>query len=65
MHSTTDYVEFMKEIFDFDLIRSFLSSHPDFKVLFDALSGVTGPYGIDIFEITSTNIHFISLQSTD
>jgi phosphoglucomutase len=40
----------MKEIFDFDLIRTFLSSHPDFKVLFDALSGVTGPYGIAIFE---------------
>jgi len=50
VHSTEDYVAFMKEIFDFDLIRSFLSSHPDFKVLFDALSGVTGPYGIDIFE---------------
>jgi phosphoglucomutase len=50
VHSTEDYVAFMKEIFDFDLIRTFLSSHPDFKVLFDALSGVTGPYGIDIFE---------------
>lgn len=50
VHSTDDYVAFMKEIFDFDLIRSFLSSHPDFKVLFDALSGVTGPYGIAIFE---------------
>jgi phosphoglucomutase len=50
IHSTEDYVAFMKEIFDFDLIRTFLSSHPDFKVLFDALSGVTGPYGIDIFE---------------
>lgn len=40
----------MKEIFDFDLIRKFLQEHQDFKVLFDALSGVTGPYGIEIFE---------------
>jgi phosphoglucomutase len=50
IHSTKDYVEFLKEIFDFDLIKSFLKEHPDFKVLFDALSGVTGPYGIEIFE---------------
>lgn len=40
----------MKSIFDFNLIKSFLSQHSDFKVLFDALSGVTGPYGVDIFE---------------
>jgi phosphoglucomutase len=50
IHSTKDYVEFMKEIFDFDLIKAFLAKHSDFKVLFDALSGVTGPYGIEIFE---------------
>ncbi|TID24814.1 gb [Venturia nashicola] len=50
IHSTTDYVDFMKEIFDFDLIKSFLKQHSDFKILFDALSGVTGPYGIAIFE---------------
>jgi phosphoglucomutase len=50
IHSTTDYVNFMKEIFDFNLIKSFLKQHSDFKILFDALSGVTGPYGIEIFE---------------
>jgi len=50
IHSTTDYVNFMKEIFDFNLIKSFLQKHSDFKILFDALSGVTGPYGIEIFE---------------
>ncbi|KAK7530261.1 phosphoglucomutase-like protein [Phyllosticta citribraziliensis] len=50
IHSTEDYVNFMKEIFDFDLIKSFLKEHPDFKILFDGLNGVTGPYGIDIFE---------------
>ncbi|KAK9249550.1 hypothetical protein V1506DRAFT_526304 [Lipomyces tetrasporus] len=47
--STTDYVAMLKEIFDFDLIKSFLVSKPDFKILFDALSGVTGPYGKAIF----------------
>lgn len=48
--STADYVEFMKEIFDFDLIREFFKTHKDFKVLFDALHGVTGPYGVAIFQ---------------
>ncbi|KAH6676961.1 phosphoglucomutase [Plectosphaerella plurivora] len=48
--STADYTQMLKDIFDFDLIRKFFSTHPDFKVLFDGLSGVTGPYGIDIFE---------------
>ncbi|KAI4214344.1 MAG: hypothetical protein LQ351_003097 [Letrouitia transgressa] len=47
--STADYVEMLKSIFDFPLIKSFLSSHPDFKVLFDGLHGVTGPYGVAIF----------------
>ena len=40
----------LKSIFDFDLIKSFLSQHTDFKILFDGLSGVTGSYGVDIFE---------------
>lgn len=48
--STADYVELLKEIFDFDLIRSFFESHKDFKLLFDGLSGVTGPYAVAIFE---------------
>jgi phosphoglucomutase len=48
--SVADYVTMLKDIFDFDLIRSFFKSQPDFKVLFDALSGVTGPYGVAIFE---------------
>jgi len=50
VHSTTDYIDMLKSIFDFPLIKSFLSSHTDFKVLFDGLSGVTGSYGVDIFE---------------
>ena len=48
--STADYVEMLKDIFDFPLIKSFLESHSDFQVLFDALNGVTGPYGVAIFE---------------
>ncbi|KAM7191985.1 phosphoglucomutase [Rhypophila sp. PSN 637] len=47
--STADYVEMLKDIFDFDLIKKFFASHSDFKVLFDGLSGVTGPYGKAIF----------------
>jgi phosphoglucomutase len=45
-----DYLEMLKDIFDFDLIKKFFAHHKDFKVLFDALSGVTGPYGKAIFE---------------
>lgn len=48
--STADYVEMLKDIFDFPLIKSFLESHKDFKVLFDGLNGVTGPYAVAIFE---------------
>ena len=48
--SVKDYVTMLKEIFDFDLIRSLFKSQPDFKVLFDGLSGVTGPYAIAIFQ---------------
>lgn len=48
--SVKDYVDYLKEIFDFDLIKSFLQQHSDFKILFDGLSGVTGDYGVAIFE---------------
>lgn len=48
--STTDYTDMLKDIFDFDLIKKFFASHPDFKVLFDGLHGVTGPYGKAIFD---------------
>ena len=48
--STADYVEMLKDIFDFPLIKAFFEEHKDFKLLFDALSGVTGPYGVAIFE---------------
>lgn len=44
------YMDMLKDIFDFDLIKSFLKQHSDFKILFDGLSGVTGGYGKAIFE---------------
>lgn len=47
--SVADYVTLLKSIFDFNLIKSFLHSNTDFKVLFDGMSGVTGPYGHTIF----------------
>jgi len=48
--SVEDYVSYMKEIFDFPLIKSFFAQNPKFRVLFDGLHGVTGPYGIAIFQ---------------
>ncbi|XP_013166807.1 PREDICTED: phosphoglucomutase [Papilio xuthus] len=50
--SVRDYVDYMKEIFDFPKIRSLLqgSEHrKPFKVLIDSMSGVTGPYVRRIF----------------
>ncbi|KAF8506404.1 hypothetical protein BU17DRAFT_57674 [Hysterangium stoloniferum] len=42
--SVSDYVALLASIFDFPLIKSFLSTTPSFRVLFDGLHGVTGPY---------------------
>ncbi|GAA5938599.1 hypothetical protein JCM3775_002169 [Rhodotorula graminis] len=42
------YVAFLKTIFDFDAIKSYVQKD-DVSVLFDGLSGVTGPYARDIF----------------
>lgn len=47
--STKDYVDLMKEIFDFDVIREFLRTNKEFHMVFDAMNGVTGPYGRAIF----------------
>uniref|UniRef100_A0A0B7AEG1 phosphoglucomutase (alpha-D-glucose-1,6-bisphosphate-dependent) n=1 Tax=Arion vulgaris TaxID=1028688 RepID=A0A0B7AEG1_9EUPU len=44
--STADYVEFMKTIFDFEAIKSYLQTK---RVLLNAMSGVTGPYLRKIF----------------
>lgn len=46
--SVEDYLELLESIFDFPLMKSFLQSNPSFKVLFDGMHGVTGPYGKSI-----------------
>lgn len=43
-----DYVSYLSTIFDFPLIKSFLQGG-NFSVRFDAMSGVTGPYGRALF----------------
>lgn len=45
--SVTDYADLMESLFDFDKIRTLISS-PDFHLCFDAMSAVTGPYAIEI-----------------
>ncbi|KAF5316246.1 hypothetical protein D9619_006439 [Psilocybe cf. subviscida] len=48
--SVADYVTLLQEIFDFDLIKKFLSGRKsEFRVLFDGLHGVTGPYARALF----------------
>ncbi len=43
-----DYINMMKKIFDFNKLRELTTS--DFRFIFDAMNGVTGPYGKKIFE---------------
>ncbi len=43
-----DYAAYMQEIFDFDAISAMFKN--GFKMRFDAMNGVTGPYGHRIFE---------------
>ena len=38
-----DYLALLKEVFDFDLLRTFIA-RPDFSITFDALHAVTGAY---------------------
>ncbi|RTL42707.1 MAG: alpha-D-glucose phosphate-specific phosphoglucomutase [Candidatus Melainabacteria bacterium] len=47
--SVADYQELMESIFDFDLIKSMIMKG-DFRMRFDAMNAVTGPYGHSIFE---------------
>lgn len=44
----TDYIEVIREIFDFDAIRALFRD--GFRLLFDAMHGVTGIYARHIFE---------------
>ncbi|WWC62901.1 uncharacterized protein I303_105499 [Kwoniella dejecticola CBS 10117] len=46
----SNYIQLLKDIFDFDMIKNWLhTTSPKPTVLFDALNGVTGPYGRAIF----------------
>jgi phosphoglucomutase len=46
----SNYLELLQSIFDFDMIKNWLhNTTPKPTVLFDALNGVTGPYGRAIF----------------
>ncbi|WP_420960308.1 alpha-D-glucose phosphate-specific phosphoglucomutase [Brucella sp. IR073] len=44
----TDYAALMEELFDFDAIRALIRS--GFRLRFDAMHAVTGPYATEIFE---------------
>jgi len=44
----TDYAELMESLFDFDAIRKHLAG--GFRIVFDAMSAVTGPYAKEILE---------------
>jgi phosphoglucomutase len=39
----TEYIEVLKESFDFDAIREF-AKHPEFSILFDGMHGAGGPF---------------------
>lgn len=43
------YVTYMRQLFDFSLLKSFLASRSPNFLLFDAMHAVTGPYATQIF----------------
>jgi phosphoglucomutase len=47
--STAAYADLMERLFDFEQIGALLR-RPDFRILFDAMHAVTGPYGREVFE---------------
>lgn len=47
--SVADYADLMEQIFDFEKMRTLLSNRR-FKMCFDAMHAVTGPYAVEILE---------------
>ena len=45
----SDYAELMQELFDFDRIHALINSGM-FRMCFDAMHAITGPYAVEIFE---------------
>eukprot|EP00915_Cephaloidophora_sp_WS-2016_P001049 GHVH01001428.1.p1 GENE.GHVH01001428.1~~GHVH01001428.1.p1 ORF type:complete len:561 (+),score=90.43 GHVH01001428.1:95-1777(+) len=43
-----DYVDLLQTIFDMDSIKN-LCTRPDFRICFDGMNGVAGPYGTEMF----------------
>ena len=50
MDSVEDYVQLLKEIFDFEQIKQFFENNPNFKVLFDGLHGGINNFNIPAYE---------------
>ncbi|APB34812.1 phosphoglucomutase [Gloeomargarita lithophora Alchichica-D10] len=66
MDSVDDYAQLMQELFDFDRLRKLLTNG-QFRLCFDAMHAVTGPYAQRILEHTlgapvGTVIHGVPLE---
>jgi phosphoglucomutase len=48
VENVTDYIELLEKEFDFEAIHK-LFLRPDFKFLFDGMSGSSGPYAKILF----------------
>ena len=43
--NTQTYLDLMNELFDFEAIKEFFKTRQEFKMTFDGMHGVGGPYG--------------------
>ena len=46
--TTENYFDLMRTLFDFEDLKSFVN-RADFKLIFDGMHGVSGPYATEIF----------------